>query len=90
MSGVTNTLASCAGVRMPRRASAARKAGSANAKLKSDTSVIVRPSWPSLMGISTGRVNVPSLRFTVLLKLCRFWRKNTVAWRGSGALPARS
>ena len=59
---------------MPRSASAARNAGSWNANEKSLTSVIVRPSWPSLRGISTGGVNVPALRLTVVLKLRLFWR----------------
>ena len=71
---------------MPRSASARRKAGSWNAKLKSTTSVMVSPSWPWLRGMSCGRVKVPSLRLTVLVKLCLFWRQNTVA-RRSAARP---
>ena len=54
VSGVTKTLASCAGVWMPRRASAPRNALSLKAKLKSETSWIVSPNWPSLMGIRAG------------------------------------
>jgi len=34
----------------------------------------VRPSWPSLFGISTAGVNVPSVRFTMLRKLFLFFR----------------
>ena len=40
---------------MPRNASARRNAGSWNAKLKSTTSVMVSPSWPSLRGMSLRR-----------------------------------
>ena len=67
VSGVTNTFASCAGVVMPRFASAARNVGSANANVKSETSVIVSPSCPSLFGMSCGGVNVPAVRFTTVL-----------------------
>jgi hypothetical protein len=59
VSGVTKTFCSCSGVRMPRSASALRKPRSWKTKEKSITSWIVRPSWPSLIGISTGGVNVP-------------------------------
>ena len=66
VSGVTKTFASCAGVVIPRLASAARNFGSANANVKSDTSVIVSPSWPSLFGVSCGGVKVPAVRFTTV------------------------
>ena len=59
---------------MPRNASAARNAESWNTNEKSLTSVIVRPSWPWLGGMSTGGVNVPALRLTMVLKLRLFWR----------------
>ena len=52
---------------LPRSASAFRNAGSWNTNEKSLTSWIVRPSWPSLIGISTGGVNVPWVRLTVVL-----------------------
>ena len=81
VSGVTSTLASSSGVSMPRLAIACRKPASWKTKPKSMISWNVRPSWPSVRGISTGGVKEPLVRFTVLLKLFLFWRKKTVARR---------
>ncbi len=74
VSGVTKTFCSCCALAMPRSAKAARNAGSWNTNEKSLTSVIVRPSCPSLCGMSDGGVKVPALRLTIVLKLRLFWR----------------